>query len=507
MKNTRIYHLLWIALLGLFYSCKEAEPAAPKLFFSSPKNGGVIWGNSTIDLGNSPSNGDKISLFLNDSLVSILNQSPYTFQLNTKPLNEGTHKLTAVSSRTSDKAEIKVEVRNKLLTVSAASNQLKVGIRCFVFISNQEGVVLDSKEVKNGEKVSLVNESYQQDNFTLSEVYVAGSRTITIYSFQEVPRGIWTLLKDNSLPPAINTINVDFTDVSSKYYFISSSGDNGFLYETNSIELGISKNPTKLYVREYNNPVNHFKIIESVNSLGRQTVSLANTNTPLSIENVNVTGGNNKRGNVTLYGFPGNDRNEYYNLGVFFSKSNVIKIEYPNTSFPVYGSISFFKDDEITINSYQTAKKSDITQLKAEVVFKSSGSLTASVGTFGSIDIYNASWAYINEKTGTSAYWAMVGPPNKSQTIKLPELPPAVRDAAKNVSISDLQFSNTLEVSKFGIATDYQSYIKYISTNSLSSPYAFGNSWKEQVFTKSGSTNGRLENAETRSLSDQFFKK
>ncbi len=505
INNIRLF--IVFAAVGLCNSCKEPEIETPQLYFSSPKKDAVIWGSSKIDLESSVTKGDKISVFLNDSLITVLNQSPYSFQLNTRSLNDGNYKLTGISSNTSTKAEIRVDVRNKLLTLNAASNQLNTGIRCFVFISDKEGKVIASSEVKNGEPLSLINESYEQDNFTLSEVYVVGTRTINVYSFQEVPRGGWTLLKSNNYPATINTINIDFTDISSQYYFISSSGDDGFLYETSSMELGISKKPTKLYVREFNNPINHFKILNNIDPSGRQTISLSNTNTPLSIESITVTGGNNKRGTVKLFGFPGNDLNEYYNLGVFFSKSGVIKIEYPDTTFPYYGSTSFFKDDNITINSYQTAKKSDIIPLKAEVIFKSSGSLSAEVATFGDIDIYNSTWAYVNEKAGISSYWAMIGPPNKSQTIKLPELPLEVRVAAKNVSIADLQFSNTLEVSNFAIADNYQAYIKYISKNSLSSPYAFGKSWKEQVFTKSGSTNGRVADSKIPSLSDQFATK
>jgi hypothetical protein len=147
---------------------------------------------------------------------------------------------------------------------------------------------------------------------------------------------------------------------------------------------------------------------------------------------------------------------------------------------------------------------SDLSPLKAEVDFKSNGPLSASIGTFGDIQTYNATWAYANDKLGISAYWAMVGSSGQSQTITLPELPTNVRTAASGVNITDLQFSNTLEVSNFGIATDYASYIKYISLNSFSSPYAFGKSWKEQIFTKSGSTNGRVSASEIPSFSDQF---
>ena len=185
-----------------------------------------------------------------------------------------------------------------------------------------------------------------------------------------------------------------------------------------------NKTPTKLFIREFNNSINRFKIVHDLNPLGRQTISLSDISTPLDIEKIVLSGGTNKRGTVRLFGFPtGNNFQEYYNLGIFFSKNAEIKIEYPGNGFPVYGSTSFYKDDDITINSFQLGKKSDLLPFNVEVSFKRTASLTATVSTFGDIDMFAASWSYFNEKSNTSAYWAMFGPPGRSQIIKLPELP------------------------------------------------------------------------------------
>lgn len=463
-----------------------------------------MWSTSTVKLTSGIPN-DQINLFLGDSLIGSRHQFPYEFDLNTNVIADGDYTLRAISAHLPT-AEVKISVRNKLLVTKVDNNHLPAGTRGFLFLSDKEGTTYSSVEFKNGDDINLSKEDFQFENFTLSEVYVKGTRTLSIYSFQEVPRGEWTLLKANETPAIINTIAVDFTDISSAYYYVSSSGDAEFLYGKSSLNLNINKSPTKLFIREFNNPINHYKIADNLNAEGRQVISLFDITTPLSVEKIKLKDGTNKRGTIRLYGFPaeGNTK-EYYTLGNFFSKNGEIAIEYPGNAFPVYGSASFYKDDNITINSFQMGKKSELLPLTVEVDFKSSASLTATIATFGEIDAFAATWAYFNEKSNASAYWTMIGPPGRSQVIKLPELPMQVRMAAQDVSIDELQFSNTLEVTDYGIAKDYPTYLRYISKNSLSGPYAFGESWKEQLFIKSGNTHGRTNGQSVQSLSERLF--
>ena len=497
-----------IALLYCSTSCKDNLEETPALFFANPKNESVLWNTVTLDLNSSAVVGDKIDLFLSDSLIGTITQSPYTFNLNTKSIQDGNYVLKAISAGDQTTAFVKISIRNNLLVLNVDNNHLTSGTRGFLFLSDREGTTLTSVELKNGDQIKISNENYPYENFILSETYVTGTRAMSIYSFQEVPRGEWTLLKKNEYPGIINNIGLDFTDISSAYYYVSSSGDAEFLYSKSSMDLSINKTPTKLFIREFNNSVNRFKIVHDLNPMGRQTISLSDISTPLDIEKIVLSGGTNKRGTVRLFGFPtGNNFQEYYNLGIFFSKNAEIKIEYPGNGFPVYGSTSFYKDDDITINSFQLGKKSDLLPFNVEVSFKRTASLTATVSTFGDIDMFAASWSYFNEKSNTSAYWAMFGPPGRSQIIKLPELPGEIKIAALNVNMSELEFSNTLEVTNFDIAADYPSYLKYVSQHSFAGPYAFGKSWKEQIFSKSGSTRGKTTGQDFTSLSDQFFRK
>lgn len=496
-----------LILMCAFASCKESIDKPFSLQISSPQSNAVVWGTTLINLLVSGRNEEKIILFLGDSSIAQLTQPPYTYELNTKNIKDGEYILTAKLSNQQNKTQVNISIRNNLLVVNADKEQLSQGTRCFIFLSDQEGKTFVSTEIRNGEKINIKKEDFAFANFTLNEAYVTGTRTIAIYSFQEVPRGEWSLLKNNNYPVTINTVSFDFTEISNDYYFMSTSGDDGFLYDRNSIDLGINRAPTKLFIREFGKSINNFKILDNINPIGRKTISLSDVIIPLTIENTTLKGGSNKRGNVRLFGFTGNGTLEFYNLGTFFSKNGEVKIEYPGNSFSNYGSFSFFKDDNITINSFQRTKKSDLYPLTAEVDFKSSGSQSASVATFGTHDIYAVTWTYVNHIQGISAYWSLIGPSGRGQTVKLPDLPQEVRTASLNVNIADLQFSNSLQVSDFDIATDYAGYIKFISKNSLSGPYAFGLSWKEQVFTKSGSTSGRISNQQVPTLSDKFFKK
>ncbi len=504
----RILSLLFIAYLCAFMACEDKVNETPSLGFSQPKNGAIIWNTFTLDLRATAELGDsEIDLFLGDSLIGTISKPPYTFDFNTKSIPDGDYELRAVSSDTQLKAEVKISIRNSLLVMKVDSDHLPAGVRGFLFLSDKDGKALASREFKNGDQVNISTD-YPYTNFTLSEAYVNGTQAISVYSFQEIPRGHWTLLENNEFPAVINNIGLDFTDISSAYYFISSSGDAEFLYSKSSMDLRVSKTPTKLFIREYNNPINHFKIVNNLDPTNRQTISLSGIIEPLAIENVTLSGAMNKRGSVKLFGFTTqNNFQEYYNLGTFFSKNGVIKIEYPANGFPIYGSTSFYKDDVLTINSFQFNKKSDLLPMNAEVNFKGLPGLSASVSTFGDIDIYTAAWAYFNEKSNSAAYWAMVGPTGRSQTIRLPDVPREVILAASNVNFNELQFSNTLEVSNFEIATDYSSYTNYISKKSLAGPYAFGNSWKEQVFTKSGSTHGKTNQQSFQSLSERLQSK
>ena len=128
---------------------------------------------------------------------------------------------------------------------------------------------------------------------------------------------------------------------------------------------------------------------------------------------------------------------------------------------------------------------------RSEIDVSSSDGKIVDLATFGGFDMYAASWFYFDELTLGYGSWMMIGPPNRSQRLKLPDLPDQLVSLVSSIKSKELSFTGAIQVSEFAQLDGYLDYRKFISKNGIAGPYKFGNAWKEQLFTESGFTGGR----------------
>ncbi len=500
----RARHVCWFIIL-LVISCKKDSEIVPDIFFENLKDNAVVWNTISLELGvPDPSRIDRIEVFIGADLLVTLHQPPYSLSWNTREKEDGTYVLQA--TRTDHQGlqistSLTITVRNLLLSVIVPPDQLSTtnGIqRGFLFLSDRDGKTIVSTEYMNSDTVKIpAPQDFQDGIFTLNEAYTSNGSYLQVVSFQEVPRGKWTLAIDRKANPAVGDITLNFTVPAEDTYYISCNGGYQFLNKDEDlVKLNLSKSPSKLFIREVGRPVNYYKIMDDL-SPGPHDVSLSDVTHSLSKVKATVLFSSVQTARVTLYGFPiANQFDEYYELGQFFYHDGDFDVAYPGTDFPVYGSNSHYRNSLLIMDAFHPDKLFDFTPLQAEVNFRETEKFTVAVATYGDFETYAIGWGYNDNQQGSELSWTMIGANGRNQTVKLPELPSTIGSAVPKVSLGSAYFFNSLQVANYGISDDYASYLEFISAHGYSAPFRFGNAWKEQLFFGSGTTGGRNDQLE-----------
>ena len=498
--------LFFLIVFCCCLSCKtDLRQVSPDLYFKTIRDGSILWNSVNIELGVTNSGSlSKVDILVNSKVQFTLTQTPFRTDWNTLDLEDGEYEVKAVSTDKDGNqrtAKVTVVIQNTLLSFTVPNNHLRSANgqmeKGWVFISSTSGELLALSEFKNGEKIKLINHGYNEKTFMVSETYLNSGVILDISSFLDVGRGHWTLAKVEESPPVVGRLSINFKDsVGVHPYYVSTSGDARKFYEGgNSIKLNLTQSPSRLFIRELGKDFNHYNLIEGLTFNNPYTGLFAELNNPLqSFITPDIPGAETV--GVRLYGFPNaSSFSEFYQLGVFVLNQGKVKIEYPGLAFPAYGSETFYRGNNIRINSFHPTKMYDATPLTAQVIFKDVGNTTATLATFGNFDVYLIGWGHVDKESELS--WVLTGGQGKSEYLKLPELPPTIRSAASvNFNTKNLQFFNVVQLADYEISSGYQSYIQYISANGYNAPYTFGKGWKEQTFGKDGITGGGRKNAD-----------
>src|SRR5258706_2494137 len=508
----------YLAFFFIVISCKkENSEIGSGIFFKNLKEDAVLWNTVSIELSASdPAGIDKIEVYAGADLLTTLRASPYVVSWNTRDRNDGNYILRAVSTNINGvqkSTTLSVSVRNILISLVVPADQLSSsnGVdRGFLSLSDRDGKTVVAVEYKNGDTVNIAGpEDFSDRFFTLSEVYTGSTTYLQVVSFQEVPRGKWTLTRDNRSSPVVGNMTINFTGSGVDEYYISTNGGHQFYNKGDSLTtLSLTKSPSKLFVREATKGVNHYKIINDL-STGPHSVSLSDVILALDKVNVTVPDPNVQSASMVVYGFPSlNQYSEYYRLGQFFYNDvDDFTMEYPSSEFPVFGSNSHYRDNTLIIDTFNPTALFDFAPIRAEVTFKQIEKFAAQVTTYGDFVMNAVGWAYSDLSSGSQLSWTLIGPNGRNQTVKLPELPTLISSAVPQVTLSNAEFLDDVEVVNYGIASDYDSYLKYVSEQGYNAPFQFGNKWKEQLFYESRSTGGRINSAEPKTLRELFGRK
>ncbi len=507
MKSPSVPRLCLMLLLAFLFSCKkDQESVTPDLYFKTIQDGTVLWNSVEIELGIShPESLTKVEILVNSKLVSTEARAPFKAQWNTLTITDGTYELKAISTDqqgNTKEAKVNVVVQNALISLQVPQDHLNLPNgqldRGWIFASSTQGEVLALAEIKNGEKITLSNAGFNGKSFVLSEAYLTDYGTsLEISSFLEVNRGRWTLAVETQGAATVGNLSVQFKDsLGTHPYYVSTSGDSRVFQEGgNSIKLKLTQSPSRLFIRQIGQDINHYNLIEGLTPNENYSGLFTDLNKPLESMLAIVPVGTQTMG-IRLYGFPKTAQfDEFYPLGVFSLNVDKVKIEFPGNAFPVYGSESVYRGNNIRLHSFHPTKLYDITPLSAQVIFKDASNVSATVATFGKFDIYVVGWAYASQTIGFS--WVLTGGSGQSDFLKLPELPSKIRNAG--VSPFDrgrLGFLNVIQIADYEIANDYRSYLLYIAEHGYNAPYLFGKAWKEQTFSSNGITGGGRMNME-----------
>jgi hypothetical protein len=285
-------------------------------------------------------------------------------------------------------------------------------------------------------------------------------------------------------------LSINFTSPSTLRYFCSANGNHAVIDENKqSIRLGTSQSPTVLFIREIDQPSNHYRLYQNVDPTNVPTVSLSDVELPLTSEIVPVNP-DTKLQFVVVYGFPKKDDfKEFNDVGHFLYDLEELKVEYPGVAFPAYGSESRYDDDKVSMRTFNPEKPYDFSRFGASINFSESteqgGVLLATEGKY---DIWLLEWG--SSYQNSQFIWTVIGAEGVNQLVKLPELPVVVGAAVPWVITNPARFLNAAQLADYAVADSYSSFLDYVANRGYNAPYDFGLAWKEQTFFASGSTYG-----------------
>jgi hypothetical protein len=507
MKLHRSHGWIFVLLLA---SCLEEKEPQVSFSFNSPRPGELIWNTTTVQFTAPASFTGHIDVRLGGQLIGSASNPPYQFQWNTREWQDGNYTLTAVAtSADGSKQETlqEVTIRNNLLDMQVAANHIPSGIKAFIFLSDASGNTLAMEELKNNSHVVITGpESFNESTFNLSEVYLISPGYLQVYTISELPRGSWNLTSFDPDAPAIGAIEVKAETTPAHVYYVSSSGDSGFLHQEEAdIFLSTNKTISQLFVREVGKPINNYTIFKNIKVGSSLTFPLQQVVTPMKSQRVSLSDPNLVSTRVKLYGFPRTeDHEENYSLGVYFRNGNEIAIEYPEKEFERLGSESYYRNKQIRMYSFQPDKMYDFKTLNAQIYVSTPDGRRLDLSTYGDFDMYMASWMFYSEQTGAYASWLFIGPPGRSQQLKLPTLPYEIVQNISLIKTNQLTFTGIIQVSDYAGINGYFDYRQYVSKFSIAGVYKFGFAWKEQLFTESGFTGGRTNKIEVPMLAEHL---
>jgi hypothetical protein len=490
-------------------SCQEEKEPTLSFSFGNLSSGQTVWNITPVDFITQSSFNGTIEVKVDGQAIGNLSQSPYQFNWNTRTLTDGIYTLVAVAtSANGETQEIKqdVIVRNTLLIFDVAVDQIPFGLRAFIFLSDASGNIIAQSEFKNGDHVELPgSENFNDASFMVNEAYVAYPNYLQVYSVGEMTRGPWTLNTLDESPSFVGSIELK-SDVTNSFFYVSASGDSKIIRENSgNILLATTKSPSQLFLRQLNTPDNKYALLKNVNVGTSLSFPVDTITTPLQSIGVSLSDSKFVSARVKLFGFPeAENYSEYYPLGDFLYNTKEFKIEYPEKEFAAIGSESSYRNKQIRLYSFHPNKTHDFQTLKAEIDVSSSDGKWVDLATFGDFDIYAASWFYFDEFTRGYGSWMMIGPPNRSQRLRLPDLPDEVIKLVPSVKTKELSFTGAIQVSEFAQLNGYSAYCKFVSKNGIAGPYKFGNPWKEQLFAGSGFTSGRISAMEVPMLVEKL---
>ncbi len=365
LKNVLTSIMFALSLSIVFLnSCSEDEAVkdttAPVLSFINFNNGAEVSDTVSISLNATDDNAiEKVDIYIDSVSVSSLTTAPFVFSWNTNTATDGAHTLKAIvtdkSGNTAQK-EVSVIVKNVLVTIDIASNQLKDNARGFVFLSDESGKLITSKEYRNGDgQITLNGSGFTGTKFFLTEVFISTDtyQWSELYTFAQIERGKNWVLKSRQVQYAgTATINFSNMEDNSLYSLHTNGGIKvGITSDMQSTSIRLLKNPSKLFVTKTSLETGYltaYGLYPEITN-GSNSVDLSFLNVPITTNSITLPEGSS-RSFVFLYGTSiANNFDEVITIGIAGGQvQNNLSYDfyYPGSAFAGYHSQFYYETED-----------------------------------------------------------------------------------------------------------------------------------------------------------------
>ncbi|RAW02738.1 hypothetical protein [Pseudochryseolinea flava] len=344
-----------------------------------------------------------------------------------------------------DENEPSVE-ENALLTFTVPNDALWDGEemkeRGFVFLSDENGKLITSKEYKNGENVTLTSSEFKGDKFYLTQVvYYDGDvngdgideTQVNAWTYADFQRGQdWSVFYEKSAqdPEYVGDAKFTFTNYAEdSYYYGTTNGDEVDYNGEGTPSARLIKSPSLLYLTRNSEGTIRYNVFSNV-VVGNNTINLNDVSKEHMFVTVQVPDGMSYM-NSELTAFPNEkDYSNPYRIGDYYRngpEDPSYKILFPGNAFQEYYVETFMENETIEYsNGARLTATLGFPEITSDVTMDfSNGKLTyAATGEF---DFLTTGFRYDND--GDKAYWYYLLPKSStSRSVPAFEIPEALKE-------------------------------------------------------------------------------
>jgi hypothetical protein len=379
-KTPPLQHFFTLACitLALFSACSdddsEQEPVdtdLPTVTITGLQADDVIWNTVTITVAADDNEAlQQVEVQLDNATVAKETDKSFTYELNTNNLPEGRHTLTLVVTDAAGNTKTQYYtfiVRNTLISIDVPENFLGIDKKGFVFLSDNTGNVIVSREYGNGDTLRIRASAFNGSEFHLTEVYVdEGDNYQELRTYTHIHRGdTWAPRPGNVqfgvTPPPAGTAYLNFDNALPDVTYVVASDVEGTFVQDGLLtaSLSLQRDDAKLYItRSENDPdgMTHYLLTSPV-AIGKDannaTIDLGQVNNPLTIVNADVSAYAFSEGSLYITGHvtAGDYLNKYW-IADSHLEDDHVQYRYPGEAFAAYYSRADFYGNGYVIHNY-----------------------------------------------------------------------------------------------------------------------------------------------------------
>jgi len=442
-----VFESLLLATFCFLSSCSDDQPKdviVPDVMFTNLTANQVVWNTVPINLTvNDNASIATVDLFVDDSIVKSFTTAPYETSWDSNTVSDGTHTIkVVVTDRSGNLTEKQVDIviKNVLVKIDIARDQIWTvnGIEGhgYIFLSDETGRVIAFKECRNGDHIELKSPGFNGETFYLTEVFTGNLHQplISLTTFAGISRGQKWAVWSNDGPYADVSEQQRFIDhagsadlkfsgsVDGYYYEFSTTKSQGYASESMSCQVGLVKNPGKLYVvrKDQNKIPLTYGLYSDIDITKMNTIDLGLANRDLKKVTIAIPGITNEPllGSVNVTGYlQANSYDEPYYLGEFSQVVDHFDVYYPYTEFASYYIKSIYHTDNM---NYRRGVYNEFSHVIPEhtVNFSFQNNKLTYSGN-GRLDVLGAIY---NTETG-EGNWTIMLPPASNLSIPVIQLP------------------------------------------------------------------------------------